>query len=560
MPSARKKSRRSAESIVVAEKPGFWEAKAAPFVQAHARLLAVLLIAIGTLRIVATYPETGITFDEPGHMACGLQFLAQHVYRYETQHPPLARVLSALGPYLDGARPTGDPKQDREGVIVMYRNGQVLRTLILMRLGILAFFPLCGLVVYLWTARYFGKLMAVMATGLFSLLPPVLAHAGLATTDMALTTCLGAAFYALVVWAETPGLRQSLVLGGVTGLMVLSKFTALAFLPAAVLLALAAYLAIERPGWGRLGALAKRRTAPFGLAVLTGALVIWAGYGFSFGKVPGWSVPLPAPEVFDGVRSALHHNSEGHPAYLFGEVSETGWWYYFPVVLSVKTPMAFLVLLAFGAYVCWQHRRRVAYCIPWALSLGILIPAMMGRVNIGVRHILPVYIGFSIAAALGAGQLLAWGRKWKWAGGGAGLLALWMVVSGASQHPNYLAYFNELAGSHPENILADSDLDWGQDTVRLARRLREMGVTECSFTTFNLNAQQLRAWPGVPSARLVNPKNPYPGWSVVSPTFVVLVKSQFPNLRPWYDYLQPVGKVGSLTLYYVPAELAQPKS
>jgi len=560
LPSAPKKSRRRTEPVVVPGKTSFWEAKALPFVQARARLLAILLIAIGTFRIVAAYPENGITFDEPGHMACGLQFLAQHAYKYETQHPPLARVLSAFGPYLDGARPTGDPNQDREGVTVMYRNGQVLRTLILMRLGILPFFPLCCLVVYFWTARYFGRLTALAATGLFTLLPPVLAHAGVATTDMAVTTCLVAAFYSLMVWAERPNLPESLALGGATGLMVLSKFTALAFLPAAVVLALIAYLVVERPGRDRLAALVKRRAGPFGLAVLTGAFVVWAGYGFSFGKVPGWSVPLPAPEVFDGVRAALHHNSTGHPAYLFGEVSKSGWWYYFPVVLSVKTPLAFLALLGFGAYVFWRRRGQVAYCMPWALSLGILIPAMMGRVNIGVRHVLPVYAGFSIAAALGAAQLAQWGRDRHWGSAAAGLLLVWMIVSGATQHPNYLAYFNELAGGHPENILADSDLDWGQDTVRLARRLKEMGVTECSFTTLNMSPKELRIWPGVPVTGIVTARKPTPGWSVVSPTLAVVIKSLLPNTKPWYEYLEPVGKVGSLSLYYVQSTAVQPKS
>ena len=38
-----------------------------------------------------------ITFDEPAHLACGLQYLAQHVYLYEPQHPPLARAMAHWG-------------------------------------------------------------------------------------------------------------------------------------------------------------------------------------------------------------------------------------------------------------------------------------------------------------------------------------------------------------------------------------------------------------------------------------------------------------------------------
>ena len=85
----------------------FWDATLIPFLKRRSLILAVALIALASLRIVATYSEMSPTWDEPGHMACGLQYLAQHVYRYEAQHPPLARVMSALGPYLSGARPMG---------------------------------------------------------------------------------------------------------------------------------------------------------------------------------------------------------------------------------------------------------------------------------------------------------------------------------------------------------------------------------------------------------------------------------------------------------------------
>src|ERR1041385_8381861 len=75
-----------------------------PFLEKHSRLLALIAIVLGTLRIVSTYSDTALTWDEPGHMACGLQYLAEHVYLYEAHHPPLARVASALIPYLSGAR------------------------------------------------------------------------------------------------------------------------------------------------------------------------------------------------------------------------------------------------------------------------------------------------------------------------------------------------------------------------------------------------------------------------------------------------------------------------
>ena len=191
--------------------------------------------------------------------------------------------------------------------------------------------------------------------------------------------------------------------------------------------------------------------------------------------MPGGGASLPAPEFFDGIRSALRHNSEGHPSYLLGQHGTTGWWYYFPVALAVKTPIAFLILVALGVWVCVKRRAQVGVLLPLAFVLGILLPAMAGHVNIGVRHILPIYLGLSIIAAAGLIRIA------QTTAVGALVLVLWMAVSGALSHPDYLAYFNEFAGSEPEKVLVDSDLDWGQSTKPLARRLKQLGATEVNF-------------------------------------------------------------------------------
>src|SRR5205823_4601676 len=95
--------------------PGFWELRVHPFVERYALVLAICLVGVASLRIVATYSALSPTFDEPGHFACGLEYLSKHVYQYESQHPPLARAAMALLPYLDGAHLTGGPNRDEEG-------------------------------------------------------------------------------------------------------------------------------------------------------------------------------------------------------------------------------------------------------------------------------------------------------------------------------------------------------------------------------------------------------------------------------------------------------------
>jgi hypothetical protein len=525
------------------------------FLEKHSLVLAICVIALGTLRVVSTYSQMALTWDEPGHMACGLQYLAEHVYLYEAQHPPLARVASALGPYLSGARPLHTKNQDQEGVNVMYRSGHPAAMMTWMRLGILPFFVLAAVVVYLWARRHFGGAAGVLSVALFTLEPTLLAHAGLATTDMPLAACLTAAFFALLAWAEEPTWLHSVLLGVATGLAVVSKFTALGFFPAAAVFAALAWLVVMRPGVEGAIAAAKARALPFAAAVGMGALTIWAAYSFSFGKPHGWSFSVPAPSLFEGVYVALNHNNQGHPAYLLGEVTRNGWWYFFPVVLMVKIPIAWLLLAAIGIGVSLTRRARLAYWMPIAFAAGVLIPGMTSHVNIGLRHILPIFSGLAILAGLGLLKLIEdWPQK-KWAGGLAAVLCLWLVVSGALQHPFYLAYFNELAGDHPENIVVDSDLDWGQDTIRLARRLKELGATQVNYNTLNLGPRELVVWPGLPPVKGIDPLKPAEGWTAVSLTILKVsefgLDHRYPNIRPWFTYLQPQERLGGLLLYYV---------
>ena len=63
-------------------------------------ILALCLLVLGSLRIISTYDVFSTTADEPAHIACGLEYVANHVYKLETQHPPLTRAMIALLPYL----------------------------------------------------------------------------------------------------------------------------------------------------------------------------------------------------------------------------------------------------------------------------------------------------------------------------------------------------------------------------------------------------------------------------------------------------------------------------
>ena len=99
MPSKKAKKR---PFEAAAERPEA-SAAAAPalrsWLERHSLAVALALILIATLRIVSTYTVFNHTSDEPNHIACGMEWLDKGTYTYETQHPPLARIAAALGPF-----------------------------------------------------------------------------------------------------------------------------------------------------------------------------------------------------------------------------------------------------------------------------------------------------------------------------------------------------------------------------------------------------------------------------------------------------------------------------
>lgn len=523
------------------------------FLERRAVVLALLLVAVASARIVSTYWTFSETSDEPAHIACGMEWLDRGVYRYEAQHPPLARVAAAIGPYLLGARAreaTADiAAMYREGLRIYHERGRYDDTLAASRAGILPFFWIACFVVYAWTRRDWGRPTAVVALFFFTMLPPVLAHAGLATTDMALTAFVGAAFLAARLWAEKPDWRTAVVFGVCGALAVLSKFSSLPYFPAAAALSLAWIVGSGRLPAAGLARAAKERLPSFGIAVAVAILVVWAGYRFSFG-------PGPAPELFRGISEVIEHNSVGHRAYLFGEISQNGFLHFYFVVLAVKTPIPFLLFAAAGVFLAIRSRNSDPLAIlPLAFSSAILLVALWSRINIGVRHILPVYIGLSIVAALAVTKVLE-SPIASWIRAAVGGLLAWLVIGPALAHPDYLAYFNELAGSHPENILVDSDLDWGQDLKRLQRRMQQAGAPVVTFTPLYWADYAKELPPHVRN----DPRTPFTGWNAVSLTLwkVYRLNLNGPG-KPWPDVLPPQEMVGkSIALWYFPASMGLP--
>lgn len=494
-------------------------------------LVVALLIGIGLVRIVSTYHVFNATIDEGAHLACGIQWF-ENSYTYDQKHTPIARISVALLPYLNGAHGYGDPSYWQEGVLVLSSTGRYWHTLTLARVGVLPFFVLCTVFIFLWTKRVYGYVTALVAAGIFTMLPVVLAHSALATTDIALAAFFTLAVYAFTRWLATPNWRTAAGFGFATGLAISTKLSTLAFLPAAMAGVLFLYFVTRRRdsdsstqshAWWRIGSV-RGVIGQIAIGLICIFLVLWPVYRFSHtpisklsgapdriaARVFGTSssvtggvraltaaVQVPAPEFLSGLRDLRDINRLGARSYLFGRYKEGGWWYFYPVAIAVKTPLAVLLLAILGAILLIRNWLRGdgdwQRLVPLVAFVAPIVIAAPTRLDIGVRHVMPVFVFLSMLAAVGAVWL--WNvrpvgshdsqtrsRMANWAGPTAVIILFaWLIVSSARAHPDYLSYFNEFGGSNPSNILVISDVDWGQDLTRLSTYLSEQQVKHVSI-------------------------------------------------------------------------------
>ena len=536
-----------------------------------ARGIAVLALAAAIARLVSTYTVFSPVADEPYHIAAGMEWLDKGAYYYEFQHPPLARIAVALGPYLAGLRAQSREDPNEEGNAILMSRGNYAGNMRLARIGNLPFFVLVCAIVYAWGTRWFGRRTGVAALLLFSSLPPVLGHAALATTDMGVVAFVAAFLYQLMRWIEEPGWRQAVLLGMAAGGAFATKFSSFGFVPACAAAAGAYLFWAHGRGGGPVFRGVRWRHIAAACAVCF--VILWAAYRFHLNPISrlhgthpfidayisdsrlrdaayaAVESPLPLAEVIYGFNELYNHEERGHNSYLMGEFRTTGWWYFFPLVIALKTPLGFLTLAVVGlAATLWRGRSQ-----PWQQYLTALFPivlllvCMPSHINLGVRHALAIYPMLAIVA----GHLVV--RQYETGGFSRRLvvvaLAAWTMASSAIAHPDYVAYFNEFASRNPEKIRTDSDLDWGQDWYRLSARLRALQVRSVwlgCFCSGELAAMDL------PPFRALPPDAPVSGYVAISVQLLELEHAKS-GAYGWLRNYQPLERVGkSIFLYYIP--------
>jgi len=399
----------------------------------------MLVVQVGSIR------QEVQTWDEAMILAAGYSYWKTDDYRMNRETPPLWKLACALPLlFMDLKLPKGDPSwRNRDavafGTAFLYHNRRSPEDILFparcVTIGLsLAF----ALLVATWTKRRAGSLAGLFALAFIVFDPNILAHGRYVTTDLAAAAF---SFLACVLWEaalDRPTLFRFGVAGLALGAAVSVKFSALFVLPVCIVLML-----LRPPP---LKALVKG--LPLSFAALIAVLV--ASYGGS-GSV-----------YLDGLRELANHNAAGHQSYLLGMVSSNGWLYYFPVVFAVKVPLAVLVVIGLAIFVLF--RKRLDPRASAVLIVPIVVFAattLFARIDIGVRHLLPIfpflYAGLAIVLARRVPLAII-----------IPLLAA-LIAESLAVYPNYLAFFNIGAGGPTRGplYLLDSNIDWGQDTLKL---------------------------------------------------------------------------------------------
>jgi hypothetical protein len=451
---------------------------------------------------VTAASQLSATFDEPIYVARGLDHwrTGSHAGLLQLGTMPLPPDVQTLPLYLAerGQGVRSDAAADLD------------RLLPWARAGTLVFWWL--LLVHAWLAgrQLGGPWAGRLAVALLACEPTLLAHAALATTDIAITACLLALVYHFRAGRDAGWPRRVGWPACWFAAALLAKASGLVFGPLCLVVVEAERLLQERqratPDAAHSPFTVLR--SPFTVLRLPftrpwrdlvqimalGVVLVFLYCGSDWKPQPSfvaWAHHL-SPDTFgramvwlsehlcvfsnagEGIVRQVKHNVHGHGVYLLGRTDPRSFWYYFPVVLTIKLSVPLLLVPVVLAAV------RPRALLNWAslAALALVVFSLTCRVQIGVRLILPL-VGLAAvgvaAAAVQACRLLGPGWRARLLAGGVGAGLLWTGASAAMVWPQGLCYVNELWGGTRRGYtrVSDANYDWGQGLKELAGWQRE---------------------------------------------------------------------------------------
>jgi hypothetical protein len=473
----------------------------ASFLHKQHFLVAGALLALMFGLSITSAKDNSATLDELAHIPSGYSYLRYADYRLNPEHPPLIKDLAGL-PLLfmnlhfpedqtGWNSPTNG--QWEAGQRFLYESGNDADAIIFWsRLSLLLLAVFFGAFFYWLVRQEFGTSTALLALFFYALSPNFIAHSTLVTTDVGAAIFMFIAIWVYSRFAAQPSTRNCLLLSCALAAAQLVKFSSFLLYP---FLGVASLVLVwrMRSQLGLKDAIKLYVGGFVGASALSVALIYIA-------YVPHvWNMPSSFQNrLLDSANINLFHDAVflkpilhyviglvmavarvggGSITYLNGAITNQSFRYYFPELFVLKTQLAFLVLMmAGGVFTLWRvastRRERVLEWLLASFAIFYFTVAVTGNLNLGLRHILPVYLPIFVMTALAIVKIFQSlvETKWRWASAiSVTALLLWYAGSTLAAHPFYIPYSNELMGG-PNNAdlyFSDSNADWGQDLRRL---------------------------------------------------------------------------------------------
>lgn len=520
-----------------------------------------------------------LTMDEPNHITRGITFWKTGDPRLSVEHPPLINALSTIIAWRSDELelPMDHPSWNRNTEYFWYDFADALfwesgindisQIVFLSRVPIICMTIFLALIGGLFSFQLWGnRLSGIVAFVSILFNPNIIAHGRYSTTDIGGTLSVLVIFWLIHRFANDKNhLKTIAVLAIAIGLGLASKLTVVAFLPI-----FAVYFLLNQDA-------EQNKTFKlicFFLACCGALFVVWSIYLFEFGQYEFISNNLkvgnqfsgPMPSFFAGIERIAFATGGGRDAYLMGKHSTNGFLFYFPIAFLVKTPISHLLLVVIGAYMLAiniQTRFTVVKNLVPIILYFVLV--MLTGLNIGYRHLLPIlpllYVCVSGLVAIPVrheGFLVSNNLIWS-----VGLIAL--ILPAVFSFPHYISYFNLFTVQKEKwEVLGDSNIDWGQDLIRLDDWLSENRIDEYKLSYFGSSppsyilGKPYEALPGDKINRDLwwdvpfNENSPENGVYVISiHNLLEMPLRTNKTVYHWFRDREPDATVGSFNIYIV---------
>ena len=581
--------------------------------------VAGILLICMAIFMVLSMEQDALTYDELAHIPAGYSYLTQQDYRINPEHPPLSKAIAAF-PLLflnlnfpvdsqnwlqDAQAPPWWVQFDLGNEFLYKSNNNPLSIIFFSRLPMILLTLLLGAFLFFWTRKLLGNGAALAVLALFAFSPSFLAHGRLVTTDVASALGILVALYFWVEFLKQPTKGRVTKAGLALGLAFLLKFSAALLLPFFAVITIL-YALLHKESSGSIRTLGKY----IGLSVLVGlvslALImpVYQAHIMHYpperqlrdtvadlqpGGVTIYEQPIiwmadkqpfrPFAQFARGVLMATQRGQFGNTVFFQGDIKAGGFWEYFPLIYLYKVPLAFHFLLIFGLFgMLWTaktqwYRGFKEFLLHWwikkhflffAFSVFItayLALAMLGNLNIGIRHLLPIFPLLYILVIWGVKELFSHIKNKQLQHVGISFIAglfIWYIGSSLMAFPNYISYYNPLAGGTQNGyaIAVDSNYDWGQDFYKLLAFIEHNNIQKISLDYFG--GEDPAYWLGETYERLDPNNPPTQGWIAVSLNQLMggqaTAVSGYNQPTGYYNWLLPhtPTRIGnSIFMYYI---------